>query len=90
MVGWTPLNVLVSLLVVNWLVVRRLRVLLINWLLSGDWLTSGIAIMLLGTGCWVDVLHLVVGGASRCGSNSWGEWVAGRAVPVEVEGCNNC
>lgn len=80
-----------SLLVVNCLVVRRLGVLLINWLLTGDWLNSGIAIVLLGTGGWVDVLHLVVGGASRRGSKStWGEWVAGRAVPVEVEGCNNC
>lgn len=64
------------------LVVRRLWVLLINWL------DSGIAVVLLGTGRWVDVLHLVVSGASRRGSNStiWGEWVAGGAVSVKVEG----
>lgn len=80
---WKVLNVLVTLLVVNGLVVRRLWVLLITWLVDN----SGIAVGLLGTGGWIDVLHLVVG-ASRCDSSSstWGEWVAGGAVPVEVEG----
>lgn len=76
-----------TLLVVNWLVVSRLRVLLVNWLLAHN---SGIAVVLLGTGGWVNALHLVVS-SCRCGSNSTrGEWVAGGAVPVEVEGYNNC
>lgn len=70
-----------TLLVVDGLVVRRLWVLLINCLVNN----AGIAIVLLGTGGWVDILHLVVG-ASGSGSNSstWSEWAPSGAVPVEV------